>query len=75
MSGVIERVSGLPITECDTNLFELGIKSIDMLMILGNLENEFNVEFDESTLTRENFASVRSIDAVIQRLLEESEGS
>ena len=54
---------------------ELGIKSIDMLMILGNLENEFNVEFDESTLTRENFASVRSIDAVIQRLLEESEGS
>ena len=69
---VVGRVSGVDITDDDAALVDLGVKSIDMLVIIGNIQNEFEVEFDEEDLTRENFRSVRSIHSVIERMAAET---
>ena len=57
--------------DLDASLLDSGVKSINMLLIVGRIENEFGIEFDASQLTRENFASMRSILNVIRESLDE----
>jgi acyl carrier protein len=65
---LVARVSRIPITDVDGNLLELGVRSMDMLRIVGSIETAMDVEFDETDLTRENFTSIRTICALVERV-------
>jgi acyl carrier protein len=57
--------------DLDARLLDSGVASIHMLLIVGRIENEFDVEFDASHLTLHNFESLRSILSVIRTLQDE----
>jgi acyl carrier protein len=54
----------------NTLLVETGIlDSLTIISLINSLEDEFNIEIDEEELTLENFKSILSIDAMIERTL------
>ena len=52
----------------DARLAELGISSIKMVGLMLAIEAEFNITIDPSEITPENFASIASIEAMLDRL-------
>jgi acyl carrier protein len=53
----------------DDTLAEIGITSIDMVVLLLSVENEFAVEVPQHEITPGAFRSISTIDALLQRLL------
>jgi acyl carrier protein len=49
-------------------LADIGMSSIDMVNLMLSVEAEFNIVIPQSELTIENFHSVRSIEALLERL-------
>lgn len=43
---LVERVEGLASIEPDTDLMELGVKSIDAVLVSGEIEDHYGVEVD-----------------------------
>ncbi len=52
----------------DARLAELGISSIKMVGLMLAIEAEFDVTIAQSEITPENFASIASIEAMIERI-------
>lgn len=52
----------------DARLAELGISSIKMVGLMLAIEAEFDVTIAQSQITPENFASIASIEAMIERI-------
>ena len=53
----------------DARLSELGMSSIKMVNLMLAVEGEFDLSIPQSEITPDNFRSVNSIDALLQRLL------
>ena len=56
----------------DARLAELGISSIRMVGLMLAIEAEFNITIAQSQITPENFASIGSVEAMLDRFLENS---
>lgn len=52
----------------DARLAELGISSIKMVGLMLAIEAEFDITIAQSEITPENFASIASMEAMLQRI-------
>lgn len=52
--------------EWDDNLIEKGLNSLTSIRLVVKLEEEFEIEFDDSELVFENFSMIRTIVTRIQ---------
>jgi acyl carrier protein len=52
----------------DARLAELGISSIKMVGLMLAIEAEFNITIDQAEITPENFASIATIEAMLERI-------
>ena len=52
----------------DARLAELGISSIKMVGLMLAIEAEFNIAIAQAEITPENFASIASIEAMLERI-------
>lgn len=52
----------------DARLPELGISSIKMVGLMLAIEAEFNLTIEQSEITPDNFASIASIEAMLDRI-------
>jgi acyl carrier protein len=53
----------------DARLSELGISSIKMVGLMLAMEAEFNITIEQAEITPENFASITSMEAMLDRIL------
>ncbi len=53
----------------DAQLSELGISSLKMVNLMLAVELEFDIAIPQSDITPENFASVSSIRALVEKML------
>jgi acyl carrier protein len=65
---IIFSITNLDNLEPSDRLSEKGITSINIMTMLGNIENEFGLEIPEQYLTTSNFESVNSISDMIVEL-------
>lgn len=54
----------------DARLSELGMSSIKMVNLMLAVEGEFDLSIPQQDITPDNFRSVTSIEALLERLLE-----
>lgn len=54
----------------DARLSELGVSSIKMVNLMLALEVEFDLTIAQTEISPENFASIESVENLMQRLLE-----
>ena len=52
----------------DARLAELGISSIKMIGLMLAIEAEFDITIAQSEITPENFASIASMEAMLERI-------
>ncbi|MDE2263075.1 MAG: acyl carrier protein [Gammaproteobacteria bacterium] len=52
----------------DARLSDLGISSIKMVGLMLAIEAEFNITIAQSEITPENFASIASMEAMLERI-------
>jgi acyl carrier protein len=52
----------------DARLAELGISSIKMVGLMLAIEAEFNLTIEQTEITPENFASIASMEAMLERI-------
>ena len=52
----------------DARLADLGISSIKMVGLMLAIEAEFNITIAQSEITPENFASIASMEAMVDRV-------
>jgi acyl carrier protein len=64
--GKPEAVLGLP---AEARLSELGMSSLKMVNLMLAVEGEFNLTIPQGDITPDNFRSVASVEALLQRLL------
>ena len=53
----------------DAQLSDLGVSSLKMVNLMLAVEVEFNIAIAQSDITPENFHSLRSIEALVERTL------
>ena len=70
--GLVRKAMGAPGATrplaVDARLSELGISSIKMVGLMLAIEAEFDTTIAQSEITPENFASITSIEAMLQRI-------
>ena len=54
----------------DSDLYQAGLTSLATVGIMLSLEDEFDIEFPDSMLSRKTFGSIDSITDAIEELLE-----
>ena len=54
----------------DSDLYHAGLTSLATVGLMLGLEDEFDLEFPDSALSRQTFASIESIADVIEDILE-----
>jgi len=64
--GKPEAVSALP---AEARLSELGMSSLKMVNLMLAVEGEFNLTIPQGDITPDNFRSLASVEALLQRLL------
>ena len=64
--GKPDAVSSLP---AEGRLSELGMSSLKMVSLMLAVEGEFDLTIPQGDITPENFRSVASVEALVQRLL------
>ncbi|MGB6604059.1 MAG: phosphopantetheine-binding protein [Steroidobacteraceae bacterium] len=71
--GLVEQILGKPgaarAMPPDVRLSELGVTSVAMVHLMLAVEAEFAITIPQSDITPENFRSVTSVEALVQRLL------
>jgi acyl carrier protein len=77
--GLVERIlannaNARPIS-LSMRLADLGVTSIQMVTLMLTVEAEFDLTIPQSEITPENFQSIASIAALIQKLRPESEST
>lgn len=68
---LVEQILGRPVAApfpVERKLSELGVSSIQMVNLMLGVELEFNLAIPQDDITPENFFSVASIAALIERL-------
>lgn len=64
--GLLLDVSEQELSE-DTDLFDLGLDSINAMTLVLNLQQAFGLKFDTSDISFENFCTIGDIAQLIQR--------
>jgi acyl carrier protein len=59
---------GLPPVGLDANLWESGLASMDIVNLMLEVEEAFDIQLPEAQMTPENFRTVRAIEALIAGL-------
>ena len=54
----------------DSDLFDAGLTSLNTVNLMLAIEDEFDIEFDDDSLTRETFQSVDALTAVVSGLIQ-----
>jgi acyl carrier protein len=71
--GLVEQVLGKPGAAhglpVDVRLSELGMSSVAMVHLMLAVEAEFAITIPQNDITPENFRSVTSVEALVERLL------
>jgi acyl carrier protein len=71
--GLVEQVLGKPgaarSLALDARLSELGMSSVAMVHLMLAVEAEFGISIPQGDITPENFRSVTSVEALVERLL------
>jgi acyl carrier protein len=69
---LVRKVMGAPGAHrpiaVDARLAELGISSIKMVGLMLAIEAEFNITIEQAEITPENFASIATIEAMLERI-------
>lgn len=69
---LVRRILGPPAAHrplpIDARLAELGMSSLKMVNLMLAMEVEFDIAIPQEEITPENFVSIASVEAVIQRL-------
>ena len=55
----------------ESNLFDIGLSSFDLVTLLVALEEEFRVDFPDALMQRETFSCISNISASVERLQRE----
>lgn len=70
---LVRQILGAPAASrplaVDARLAELGISSIKMVSLMLAIEAEFNLAIPPGEITPESFASIASVEAMIERVL------
>ena len=70
--GLVRRIIGSPAANrplaVDARLSELGITSIKMVTLMLAIEAEFDLTIPQSEITPESFATVASLEALVERI-------
>lgn len=53
--------------DADTDLYDVGLDSAGILTLVTLLEDEFDLELDDESITRDRFASLGAIAALLPR--------
>ncbi len=53
--------------DADTDLYEVGLDSAGILILVTLLEDEFDLELDDESITRAGFASIGAIAGLLPR--------
>jgi acyl carrier protein len=71
--GLIGQILGKPgaagTLPIDVRLSELGVSSVAMVHLMLAVEAEFNISIPQNDITPDNFRSVLTVEALVQRLL------
>ena len=71
--GLIRQILGNPAATrplaVDARLADLGISSIKMVILMLAIEAEFNLTIPPGEITPESFASIASVEAMVERVL------
>ena len=71
--GVLGNVNDELLTYTGQNMVEDGIvNSLDLIMMISELEDTFRIEIDAEDVTEENFGNKDRIIALIKRLIEKN---
>lgn len=66
---VVEKIIGKKNIMDNQNLSEIGITSLNLLVLLSNIEEEFNIEIPEDKMNLDNFATIINIENLLKKLL------
>jgi acyl carrier protein len=66
---VVEKIIGKKNIMDNQNLSEIGITSLNLLVLLSNIEEEFNIEIPEDEMNLDNFATIINIENLLKKLL------
>ena len=67
---ILERPAGAAPPSLTARLNELGMSSMKMINLMIAIEVEFDLSIPQADITPENFESIASVDAMVNRLLE-----
>ncbi|HXO64561.1 MAG TPA: phosphopantetheine-binding protein [Steroidobacteraceae bacterium] len=71
--GLVEQILGKPgaagTLPIDVRLSELGVSSVAMVHLMLAVEAEFDISIPQNDITPDNFRSVLTVEALVQRLL------
>ena len=54
----------------DSDLYDAGLTSLNTVNLMLAIEDQFDIEFDDDSLTRETFQSVNALSTVVASLVE-----
>lgn len=66
---ILEKPDALQAVAVEARLSELGMSSIKMVNLMLAVEGEFDLNIPQQDITPDNFRSVTSIEALLERLL------
>jgi len=66
---IISEITDLPTVELGSTLKDLGIDSLQVIILLAKIESSFDIEIEEEDLDIKNFNSVQSVLNMINRIL------
>ena len=66
---ILDRPDALQTLAADAPLSEAGMSSLKMVNLMLAVEGEFDLSIPQQDITPENFRSVSSIEALLERLL------
>jgi|HubBroStandDraft_1064217.scaffolds.fasta_scaffold02767_6 acyl carrier protein len=71
--GLVAQILGKPgaagTLPIDVRLSELGVSSVAMVHLMLAVEAEFDISIPQNDITPDNFRSVLTVEALVQRLL------
>lgn len=65
---IISSIIGMKDILPDEQLKDKGVNSLNMLLILASIEEQFNIKIPDSEMKMSNFETVREIDEMLKRI-------
>jgi len=65
---ILRKVVKIKDFDNEDNLEEMGVTSLNMLLVIPNIELTFDVEIPSEDLTRENFITIKAMANLVNKL-------